>query len=242
MNLSRKFALLVLIAAPVFAQDKPATVVAAPRKDAWWQNRHQKFLETTKAGDIQVAFLGDSITQGWEGAGKQAWDKTFAPLKAGNYGIGGDQTQHVLWRITEGKELDGITPKVAVLMIGTNNFGANKSEDVALGIEAIVQELRKQKPDIKVLVLGVFPRGAKNAAKDGKIAAGDLNPKSAEVNQIISKLDDGKNVFFLDIGKTFLGEDGSLSKEIMPDYLHLSPKGYELWAAAIEGKVKDLSK
>ena len=151
-------------------------------------------------------------------------------------------TQHVLWRITEGKELDGVTPKAAVLMIGTNNFAAHSVPDIAQGIEAIVAELRKQKPEIKVLVLGVFPRGAKKDAKNGKIAAADLNPKSAEVNAIIARLDEGKNVFFLDIGKKFLDENGDLSAAIMPDYLHLSPKGYEIWAAAIEDKVKDLAK
>jgi lysophospholipase L1-like esterase len=232
---------------PAIAQEaaKPSTVVPIQKngpRDKWWQDRHQKFVEQSKAGNIDVAFIGDSITQGWEGPGKAAWEKHFAPLKAGNYGIGGDQTQHVLWRITEGKELEGITPKVAVLMIGTNNTGSNSSKDIALGVEEIVKELRKQKPQIKVLVLGVFPRSEKWGLKEEKIPATSLHRKPGEINKIISALHDGKNVFYMDIKDSFLDKDGGMSKEIMPDYLHLSPKGYEFWAEAVEPKVKELLK
>ncbi len=121
-------------------------------------DRHKKFLEIAKKGDVDVLFLGDSITQGWEGSGKEAWKKNFEPLKAANFGIGGDQTGHVLWRLTEGKELEGIQPKVAVIMIGTNNTGGHSAENIAGGITAIVEELRKQRPNCKILLLGVFPR------------------------------------------------------------------------------------
>jgi lysophospholipase L1-like esterase len=243
----RALCVSLLFVSPLVAQEsgKPATVVPVQKngpKDKWWQDRHQKFVEQSKAGNIDVAFIGDSITQGWEGAGKEAWAKHFAPLKAGNYGIGGDQTQHVLWRITEGKELEGITPKVAVLMIGTNNTGSHSPKDIALGIEEIVKELRKQKPEIKVLLLGVFPRSAKWGIKEDKVEAKDLHRKIGEINKIISGQHDGKNVFYLDISQSFLEKDGSMTKEIMPDFLHLSPKGYEFWAEAIEGKVKELLK
>jgi lysophospholipase L1-like esterase len=190
---------------------------------------------------VQVAFIGDSITQGWEGAGKDAWAKYFGPLKPGNYGIGGDQTQHVLWRITDGKELAGVRPKVAVVMIGTNNIGSHSAEDIALGVEAIVKELRSQKR-AKVLVLAVFPRSATWGVKVDRVAAKDLQPKVDAINKLLANLDDGKNVFFLDINKKFLAKDGSLSKEIMPDFLHLSAKGYEIWAAAITPKLKELLK
>lgn len=234
------FAGVLLLAAPLFAQEKPTTADPRPRKDEWWQKRHEGFLARTKAGGVKVAFLGDSITQAWESDGKAAWEKAFAPLAAANYGIGGDQTQHVLWRITEGKELEGIKPKVAVIMIGTNNFAQHSADDIALGIRAIVDELQKQKKGIKILLLGVFPRGQAKDAKDDKIAAKDLNPKSAEVNKRIAKLADGERVIYLNINKKFLDKEGALAKEIMPDYLHLSPKGYEIWAKAIEEKVKEL--
>src|SRR3954447_23686165 len=124
--------------------------------------RHKDFLKRIEQskGVGDVIFLGDSITHGWEG--QKAWQEHFASFKPVNLGIGGDQTGHILWRITEGHELDHLQPKAAVLMIGTNNIGGHTAPQIAGGIRAIVEELRRQKPDIKVLVLGVFPRG--NAA------------------------------------------------------------------------------
>jgi len=241
--------------------------------------RHQEFLkrieQTQGAGD--VVFLGDSITHGWEG--QTAWQEHFGSFHPVNLGIGGDQTSHVLWRITDGHELDHLKPKAAVLMIGTNNIGGHTAEQIAGGIQAIVEELRRQKPDIKVLVLGVFPRGNAadaertleqiaegvkpineelkkekpdvkrlNAAvraltqQRGTIPADKLNKKVAEINAIIAKLDDGKAVFFKDIGKEFLDQNGGLSGEIMPDYLHLSAKGYDIWGKAIKADIEKLIK
>jgi lysophospholipase L1-like esterase len=241
--------------------------------------RHQDFLrrieQSNGAGD--VVFLGDSITQGWEG--QKAWQEYFGPFKPVNLGIGGDQTGHVLWRITEGRELDKLQPKVAVLMIGTNNTGGHTAEQIAGGIKAIVEELKRQKPDLKILVLGVFPRGNFGDAErslaqitdgigpineelkqekpdvkrlnallrrleqqKGTIPAAKLNKKIGEINAVISQLDDGKTVFYKDIGKEFLDPSGGLSGEIMPDYLHLSPKGYDLWGKAIKGDIEKLVK
>ena len=186
--------------------------------------RHKEFLAIAKKGDVEVLFLGDSITQGW--GNNKTWQKHFAPLKAANFGIGGDQTGHVLWRITEGKELEGITPKVAVLMIGTNNSGRDSAEQIAEGITLIVKTIHQKTPKTKVLLLGVFPRGEK--------AGTPIREKLAKINTIVSMLDDGgKTVKYLDIGAKFLEKDGTLTKEIMPDYLHLSGKGYEIWAEAI---------
>src|SRR6202030_3755868 len=147
-------------------------------------------------GEGDVIFLGDSITHGWEGSGKKVWADNFAPLKSVNLGIGGDQTGHVLWRITEGKELENLNPKAAVIMIGTNNTGGHSAEQIAGGIKAIVEELKTQKPDIKILLLGIFPRGNRaDADKETKtIPAAKLNKKIPEINAIISKLDDGKTV------------------------------------------------
>jgi lysophospholipase L1-like esterase len=185
-----------------------------------------------------VLFLGDSITERW--ANNAAWKKSFAPLKAANFGIGGDRTEHVLWRITEGKELEGITPKVAVLLIGANNFHM-KGEEIAVGIEAIVTELRKAKPQMKIFLLGIFPRGPRKPSDPTKVVP-EEQPKTKAINDRIAKLDDGRSVFFMDIGGKFLNKDGHLLQENMPDFLHLSPKGYEIWADAIEGKVRELLK
>ena len=251
----RKFATLglaCLLAAPSFAQTKdqaPANVGAAPpttavpkaKNEKWWMDRHEAFLARTKQRGVDLAFVGDSITQGWEGDGKAAWKENFAPLKAANYGIGGDQTQHVLWRLTEGKEFVGIAPKVVVLMIGTNNFGSHTPVQIAAGVEAIVKEVRQQERGVEVLLLGIFPR-AGNAPKGDSCPAANLNPKVAATNALLAKFDDGKHVHYLDIGKKFLEKDGSLSKKVMPDYLHLSADGYERWAKAILPKVKELLK
>lgn len=205
--------------------------------------RHKQFLERVAKGDADVIFLGDSITQGWEGAGKKVWAENFAPLKAVNLGIGGDQTGHVIWRITEGKELEPINPKLAVIMIGTNNTGRDTAEQIAGGIKAIITELKRQKPQMKILLLGVFPRCGGGVGKDAAVCPADkLQPKIKAINDIISKYDDGKTVFYKDIGVKFLDAKGGLDRKIMPDFLHLSPAGYEIWADAIKDDVKKLSK
>lgn len=239
--------------------------------------RHKEFLKRIEQskGVGDVIFLGDSITHGWEG--QKAWQQHFGSFKPVNLGIGGDQTGHVLWRITEGHELDQLKPKAAVIMIGTNNIGGYSAKQIAGGIKAIVEELKRQKPDMKILVLGVFPRGSGGDAvrsveqitKDiqpineelkkenpdlkrltalerslgqlkGTIPAAKLNKKVAEINAIIANLDDGKTVFYKDIGKGFLDENGGLSGDIMPDYLHLSAKGYDIWGKAIKGDLEKL--
>jgi lysophospholipase L1-like esterase len=224
--------LVVALAVPVLAQDAKDNPAAKPlNRDI---PRHKQFLKVVEKGEADVIFVGDSITQGWEGNGKNAWAEHFAPLKAVNLGIGGDQTGHVLWRITEGKELDPIKPKLAVIMIGTNNTGRHTAEQIAGGIKAIVEELQKQKPDMKVLLLGVFPRAEKS---DNPVRA-----KIKEINAAIAKLDDGKKVFYKDIGEKFLEPDGSLDKKIMPDFLHLSGAGYDIWAKAIKDDVVKLMK
>jgi lysophospholipase L1-like esterase len=237
-------AVALLAMATVFAWSQaakePATVTPVPRKDKGWMDRHERFLEIAKKGETDVLFLGDSITAGW--GSNAAWKKSFEPLKASNFGIGGDRTEHVLWRITEGKELQGINPKVAVLMIGTNNVGSSTAVEIAAGVKAIVDELRKQKPSTKVLLLGVFPRSGAKPSDPMKVAPGELQPKIKAINDIISKLDDGKSVIYMDIGPKFLDKDGALPKEIMNDFLHLTAKGYDIWAEAIEGKVKELMK
>jgi lysophospholipase L1-like esterase len=200
----------------------PATVVPQPRTGSW-MDLHQAFLKRAQEGNVDLLFLGDSITQGWGGA-KATWDRFYGPRKAANFGIGGDRTEHVLWRIQNG-ELKGIEPKVIVLMIGTNNSGSNTPDEIAQGVTAIVGELRQRLPKAKVLLLGVFPRGEKPSM---------IRERLKSVNDKIARLDDGSNVHYLDIGKAFLNEDGTISNKIMPDYLHLSGRGYRLWAEAME--------
>jgi lysophospholipase L1-like esterase len=211
-----------------FAQAISSTT-PAPR-DGNWMKMHERFLEQAKKGNIDLLFLGDSITQGWLGRNGQGegpievWDRYYVPRNAADFGIGGDRTQHVLWRLDNG-EVDGIKPKVVVLMIGTNNVGSNSADEIAEGIKAIVAKLRDKLPESKLLLLAVFPRGEKPGPAREKIAA---------VNESISKLDDGKMIKYLDIGKSFLNEDGTISRDVMPDFLHLTRKGYRIWADSME--------
>ncbi|HEV3338775.1 MAG TPA: platelet-activating factor acetylhydrolase IB subunit [Pirellulales bacterium] len=224
-------AFFITIHATSFADDELATTPVS-RPDDWWQQRHQKINDRARQGDVDLLFVGDSITQGWEGdTGREIWEKFYGARKAMNAGIGGDRTQHVLWRLDNGN-VDGVKPKLAVLMIGTNNSGTDEPDDVAAGITAIVEKLRSKLPDTKILLLGIFPRGENN--EDSK------RKSNVAANKIIESLDDGKSVFYLDISEKFLGEDGTLEREIMPDLLHLSKQGYEIWAESIEPKVAEL--
>ncbi len=177
-------------------------------------------------GRAGVIFVGDSITEGWEGNGKQVWAKYYAPRQALNLGIGSDHTQHVLWRLEHGN-LDGLKPKAAVVLIGVNNIPAdtNSPRQVLEGVTAVVNKLREKLPDTKILLLGIFPFREDFCAQRGK---------ALQVNQALRKLDDGQHVRFLDIGSQFIQPDGTISKDMMRDYLHLSPTGYRLWAEAIE--------
>jgi lysophospholipase L1-like esterase len=252
MHAPRKLALLLapVLAAGLLAGRCPAdepkanSAVKPVPRDKGWLARHKKFVEIAKRGGVDVLFLGDSITDAWGGEGHnpdspgaKIFEKEFVPLKAANFGIGGDRTQHVLWRLRHG-ELEGIQPRVVMLMIGTNNSNGkdNTAAEIAEGVTAIVKEIHKRSPRTRVLLLGIFPRAtaglAENKAQMDKIRA---------VNRAIAKLDDGgKTVKYLDIGEKFLASDGTIPREIMPDRLHLSAKGYRIWADAVKGPIKEL--
>src|SRR5262245_8175191 len=213
---------------------QPGTVPVS--RPGGWMDRHTSFVAEARHGGIELLFLGDSITDSWRGTGLAAWNERFAPLKAANFGLSGDRTQHLLWRLQNG-ELDGIHPKLVVVLIGTNNIGQKDPEppqSAVAGIGAVVAELRRRLPKARILLLGVFPRGER--------PDDPLRAQIKEVNAGASRLADGRTVIFLDVAGAFLEADGSLSKEIMPDSLHLSPKGYERWANAIREPVARLLK
>jgi len=233
----------ILLLACVFAAAGETATVAAKRtveypwmSVARWDQMHDGIVKRGKDGKVDVVFLGDSITEGWGGAGRAVWEKNYTPLNAANFGIGGDMTQQVLWRITEGKELDGISPKAVVMMIGTNNFGigGHKPDDVVKGIQVLIETIQKKLPNTKILLLGIFPR-------DPSPTAG-VRKSITAVNEQIAKWENGKTLHYLDIGPKLLQPDGTLSKEIMPDFLHLSPKGYEIWAESIQPLLTELMK
>jgi beta-glucosidase len=228
-------AVLALTARAEAQKQKPRTrpsssVQPEPKGEKWWQERHAQINDRLKKGDSELIFIGDSITHGWESDGRSVWEKFYGSRKAVNMGISGDRTQHVLWRLDYGN-FDLIKPKLAVLMIGTNNSRDNTSEQIAAGLKAIVEKLRTKLPQTRVLLLAIFPRDTKEDPKR-KVSEG--------ANAIIKNLADDKMVFYLDIGPKFLSEDGTLSRDVMPDLLHLNEKSYRIWAEAIEPSVKKL--
>lgn len=177
------------------------------------------------AEGIQVVFDGDSITDGWHKAGQRVWLERYAKLGAFDFGIGGDRTEHLLWRLSQG-QMNGIHPKLILLMIGTNNLVSNTNEQIAEGVKAIIEQYRKLCPDATILVQGIFPR-----APDPTDPARE---RIKAINKIIATYADGKNVRFMDFGDKFLESDGTMSKEVMPDFLHPSARGYQIWADAIQ--------
>jgi beta-glucosidase len=223
----------LLLSLPLSAAEKTklhSALNPVPRQGGWMK-RHESFNTRVAKGNVDLVFIGDSITQGWEGRGKGVWAKFYGKRNTVNLGIGGDRTQHVIWRLDNGN-LKNIAPKAAVIMIGTNNAGSNSSKEIADGVRAIVKQIRAKSPKTQILLLGVFPRGTNNEDKRRQVNEG--------ANKIFSKLDNGKHVHYLDIGPKFLEKDGTLTREIMPDLLHLSEKGYTIWAESIEAQLAKL--
>jgi lysophospholipase L1-like esterase len=201
---------------------------------AWWLPRHeQKLVELAERGEVDLVMIGDSITHGWETTGAPVWDEYYADRRAFNLGFGGDRTEQVLWRLAHGA-VDGISPRLVVLMIGTNNTGHRRDPpaETAAGIAAILDELERRLPATRVLLLAVFPRGAD--------PEDELRRLNEAVNERIARFADGERVFFLDLGDTFLEPDGTLSQEVMPDLLHPSEEGYRRWAQAMEPTLERL--
>lgn len=211
-----------------------AVVPVTQQRDNYnWLERHQQVLDYVGGHPVRVAFIGDSITHAWAGppitpgreAGRDAWDRHFAPRNGLNMGFGWDRTENVMWRLEQG-ELRGANPEAVVLMIGTNNLGLNSAEQIRDGIAGVITRIQATAPRAKVLLLAIFPRGPK--------ADDPMRLKAREVNLLLPALARKMRVEFADIGARFLEPDGSITQETMPDYLHLTPKAYEAWAAAIE--------
>ena len=208
----------------------------APRDD----NRHKGFVEIAQRGNIDLLFVGDSITDwfanprgGQPATGLAVWDTNFGPFKPADFGIAGDTTQGVLWRMQNG-ELEGFKAKLIVLMLGTNNINRNPNDEIVDGDRLIIEEFNKRQPQAKVLLLGIFPRNDD--------PANPLRATIKEINSKLAKLADNNKVFYMDIGDKFLTADGTLTTEIMADGLHPTAKGYQIWADAIIDKVKMLMK
>ncbi len=223
-----------------------SAVTPVPRPDTWWNERHETILKRIQQGRVDLVFIGDSITHSWEKSptlawehnGEAVWQHYYAARNAVNMGFSGDRTQHVLWRLDHG-EVDGISPKLVVLMIGSNNswYDYNTSEEIADGILAIIEKLHAKLPKTQVLVLGIFPRDEKPCPQRTK----NQQANAQVEKQIAVKTAQGnKWLHYLDLESKFLKPDGTLSQEYMHDFLHPSLKGYQVWAEAMEPKIVEL--
>ena len=203
-------------------KEKNSAIIPAPRFDCL--SYFQKNLnDADRQPKIDLIFDGDSITNLWTTTGAEIWKDRYVKLNAFDFGISGDQTQNLLWRLQNG-QVNGLHPKLIVLLIGTNNI-SNTPEQIAEGIKAILPEYQKRCPHAAILLQGIFPRGER-----------PTDPNRARidsVNRIIASFADGNKIIYLDFGDKFLQSDGTLSAEIMGDYLHLTAKGYQIWADAI---------
>ena len=242
-RLSLPLAALALSSVSAWAQFNPAdlwpvlevsagqntALTASPRID--WAVRFNNTLLKTKGKHFDLIFDGDSITDFWQTAktGKPTWDARYAPLNAVDFGVSGDRIENLLWRLKEGQGADA-DPKLVVLLIGVNNTATNAADEIAAGIKALLPVYLAQCPHARILLLGLFPCGEKSS--DPRRA------KIADVNRQIAKLDDGQRVTFLDFGDKFLDPDGTMTKDVMIDFLHPNAKGYRIWADAIQSEIE----
>jgi len=214
---------------PTLPPGASRTTTPAERDD--WLQRVQESFDKTQGKQFDLVFDGDSIIAGWDWAGRglDLWNSRYAKLHAADFGIAGDMVQNVLWRLQRG-QLDGIKPKLVVLMIGTNNLTYDDPDQIAAGIKAILDEYAKDAPNAKMLLLGLLPRGAK--------ADDPIRPKITQVNTQMATMADGQRVTYLDLSDKFLLPDGSMNPELfMSDLTHPNAKGYQVWADAMQPEI-----
>jgi lysophospholipase L1-like esterase len=225
----------------IAGRPRPSTLVEVTQNRDWknydWATRHRAIVERNQQVKPDILLLGDSITHFWGGEpsdararGPVSYQKYFGAYKVTNIAYGWDRTENVLWRLRHG-EVDGIRPRVVMVMIGTNNMNINTTEEIAAGVTAICEELHLRLPQAKILLIGIFPRGGKADASRDKIAA---------VNMELAKLHGTRNITYMDIGKVFVEADGSIAAAVMNDYLHPTEAGYERWGEAIAPILKKL--
>ena len=222
-----------LATANAFAAVRAVTPTAWDGNPNGWQmKRHHEKMSVVTNGGAKVVFIGDSITHGWERRGKAQWQKYFADgkYKALNLGTSADRTEHVLWRITEGRELDGYEAKCILLMIGTNNsghfpFAKEPPIDTIMGIRRILDVIREKQPKARVILTSIFPRG--------RDANDQYRRRNDVVNKEIATFADGRHIIWCDFSDKFLDAQGRLSRELFPDLLHPNARGYEIWASAV---------
>ncbi len=214
-----------------YLENKNSAVVPQPQEWQEWHSKFNRFVQLPERGKISLVFIGDSIMEGWNDAGKEVWEKYYSRRKAANFGISGDRTQHLLWRIEHGN-LDGLSPDVVVLLIGTNNIKEqrNSVQETTEGILAVTKAITEKLPNSRILVLGIFPCGEYPDCQSRQNARA--------VNQRLRKAIKHHQIDYLELDHIFVEPSGRISSEIMPDYLHLTSLGYQLWANAMEPYIR----
>lgn len=204
--------------------------------------RFQQQVERINQGNVDVLWIGDSITRRWEADGKDVWEKYYGNRNVMNFGISADHTAHVLWRLAKAP-MNKISPKIVILLIGTNNLGLKKPNsnepfstpaETVEAIQLIVDRLKELYPNAKIVLMELFPRGA--SSQD------PLRLGVQEVNRQLEKIfadNEVEQVQLCNINKLLLNEKGELTKEIMSDFLHPTDAGYEIWAKAVEPMIVD---
>lgn len=204
----------------------------APRQDANSQLAHQQLLEKARKGGIDIYFVGDSITRRWGATDYPEflanWNTNFFGWNAANFGWGADQVQNILWRLENG-ELDGVNPKIIVLLAGINNIGTQpgddaKVEDITRGLKAIVDVCQKKAPGATLIITGIFPRNDNMA----------VIPTINKINDNLARMADGKKIRYLNVNDKLADKDGKLFDGMAKDKLHPSLKGYQVWADGLK--------
>jgi lysophospholipase L1-like esterase len=223
--------------APTAVASSPASSPADPsvgtpkKDDGTFLRKHEAIMRKAKSGPIGLLFLGDSITENWKSRAPELWKQYEEKYQAADFGIGGDQTQHVIWRIEQG-ELDGIHPKVVVFMLGTNNTAAYTADQIAAADRKIIRMIREKLPEAKIVLMAILPRGPRTG--DKQVGYEHRMETIRAVNLQLAKLDDGKTIHYLDIGPKFIDADGKIPETLMPDQLHPSAAGYKFWVDALQ--------
>jgi len=224
--------LLTVTGYPALAST-PASTEPVPRTQqfSWmslstWYQKHADHVKVAEAGKARLLFLGDSITEGWNKA-QSTWDATFAPYQAANFGIGGDLTQNLLWRLDHGA-IEALDPEVVVILIGVNNFlhHDDSPQDTFNGVQAVLERALKGYPNAHILLQGILPYGeAPNTPERQRVSS---------TNTLIKQLAANERIDYYDFGPLFLDSNGRINSEIMADHLHPTERGYQIWAEALQ--------
>lgn len=215
-----------------------ASAAIRPKNDEQFLKRHESFLRRAESGPVGLLFIGDEFTEGWSGV-PEIWRQNFARYDPANFGSGGDQTQNLIWRLVHG-ELDRVKPKVVVVQIGTNNTRSHTGPQISEAHAKVVRLIRQKAPDTRILLLGIFPRDSAPGDQESKESLAYRAGVTRKANDLSARLEEGASVRFLDLGPLFLGANGQVRRDLMPDGIHLNKAGYQVWAEGMRPLLEEM--